>query len=567
MAPRKGGIEDLRNTLTSLVSLLEQNTDPAVAKYFEGVLNNLVGSPKKADALREAAKGPTAIQRQIDDAGGITMGSRSVPSMRDLGAAPRPEFGPEALEVLEASGQKVPATLQMLRKARERLAAPTSAEYNYQPSLGLRFPAGARAITEYLTSRGAVRQPGTGLGGQPYNPMAMASPDNIDVIRGANTMRLPDLDDLPDAPARIPQGQLDAPLDFRSNREVMSEQPLMAAPRVTAPGAGGGRGVTSSTETIEFDPGALVRSPGGQIRDPMRPMVTQDPMRPRGVQVVDLDEAFRKSKLPLEFSMDPRQRLIVGATGAIASLPLVAQVLRGQQPMSQEPSEMFGPPDQAPDAGDGEFGGGSLPPGTGVATPPPETTLTPEQAGALNQNQEEILTTLQQSDPASSAAIRAVAPKSPENYANIGDYYRDRAIFVKSLKDGTFQRIVDAIKADAGANAENLGTWAEANRNLAYDYAVRNQLVPELTQQTGESVATMGVGSALGDNNDASAVGMANAEADNVGAAMGVGGDLERAAAIQKNNEIISATQPIARPNLQRSQDLVQQYLMRRRGF
>ena len=84
--------------------MLEQNTDPAVAKYFEGVLNNLVGSPKKADALRDAAKGPTAIQRQIDDAGGITMGNRSVPSMRDLGAAPRPEFGPEALEVLEASG-------------------------------------------------------------------------------------------------------------------------------------------------------------------------------------------------------------------------------------------------------------------------------------------------------------------------------------------------------------------------------------------------------------------------------------------------------------------------------
>lgn len=391
-----------------------------------------------------------------------------------------------------------------------------------QRSLGLRFPAGAKSIAEYTTSRGAVRQPGTSLGGQPYNPMAMASPDNIDVIRGANTMRLPDLDDLPDAPARIPQGQTE----------------MFIAP-----------GTIRRKETV-------------------------DTMRPQGVQLID----FSRLSKQLE-SMSPVDKAKFLATAGLTPLGVGLLATRGEN-VSENASEpeMSEPPvpAAAPDTR-GEFNYGSAPQGPSVdtpqvVTPTAETTMDEQEAGALNQNQEEILTALQQSDPASSAAIRAVAPKSPESYSNIGDYYRDRATFVKSLKDGTFQRIVDAIKADAGGNAENLGTWAtanEANRNLAYDYAVRNQLVPELTQQTGEQVTTMTVGSEMGDNNDASAVGNANAKADNVPLSMGLGlgGDLERAAAIQANNEIKQATQPFAKPNLQRSQDLVQQYLMRRRGL
>ena len=79
-----------------------------------------------------------------------------------------------------------------------------------------------------------------------------------------------------------------------------------------------------------------------------------------------------------------------------------------------------------------------------------------------------------------------------------------------------------------------------------------------MSEQTGESITTQTVGSSLGDDNLANAVGQAEAAADNV-ATQQMQGTLEGAAAAQQNNEIIDASRPILRPQLQRTKEFVDQ--------
>ncbi len=238
---------------------------------------------------------------------------------------------------------------------------------------------------------------------------------------------------------------------------------------------------------------------------------------------------------------------------------------------------MYGPPDQAPDAGEYMGGGGSLPPGDGLVEPriqPPA--LTAEESGALNTDIENKITAIQQSDPVSAATIRAMAPKSPEQYANIGDYYADRARFVRALQQGGgFSDVVDAIKSTA-ANEEmagNLAAFAKANPQMAYENMLRQGLInregqlvsPEMNQQS-QSVTSPTYGSSLGTNNEANAAGQANAAASQMYTG-DFNNDLEAAAAIQKNNELIAASAPIEYGNLQRPQDFLgQQLAMRMSG-
>jgi hypothetical protein len=84
-----------------------------------------------------------------------------------------------------------------------------------------------------------------------------------------------------------------------------------------------------------------------------------------------------------------------------------------------------------------------------------------------------------------------------------------------------------------------------------------------MSEQTSESITTQTVGSSLGDDNLANAVGQAGAAAANVAAAE-MAGTLEGAAEAQKNNEIIDAARPILRPELQRTEEFVDQQFMPR---
>jgi len=282
----------------------------------------------------------------------------------------------------------------------------------------------------------------------------------------------------------------------------------------------------------------------------------------------------------IEFTMDPRQARNVGLVGAGGLAVGIGEILRDRINNAAAPEggmpptgEMYGPPNQAPDAGEYMGGGGALPPGDGLVEP---TTLTPEESGALATDIENKITAIQQSDPVSAQVVRAMAPKSPEQYANIGDYYADRAAFVRSLQQGgSFSDVVDAIKSTA-ANQEmagNLAEFARANPQMAYENMLRQGLInregqlvsPEMNQQS-QSVTSQTYGSSLGTNNEANALGQANAAASQMYTG-DFNSELEAAAAIQKNNELITAAAPIEYGNLQRpDQFLGQQMAMRMAG-
>jgi len=296
------------------------------------------------------------------------------------------------------------------------------------------------------------------------------------------------------------------------------------------------------------------------FRAPELPVV--DDMRPRGVQLVD----FKKLTEKLSSASPSEKAAVLATLGLTGGGLMVGNMLRGERPMTQESSE-------APDAGEYMGGGGSLPEG-----------MTPAESGALNTDIENKLAATQQSDPVAGSVMRAMAPKSPEQYANIGDYYADRARFVRSLQpteEGSeFQAIVDAIKSTA-ANEEmagNLAKFAKFQPEMAYENMVRQGLlderfmprepqpvVPEMNQQS-DAITSLDYGSSLGTNNYANALGHANAATSQMYAEE-FNNDLEAAAAIQKNNELIAATAPMQYGNLQRAEDFLGQQLAARMAY
>jgi hypothetical protein len=545
------------NALRQKAGMLGEKLGGGAEELGQALLN-VFGPKPTRDAVREqitsrqAATTPTLVGEQVRDAGGITMGQRRVPTVEDLGGAPKPEFDLNALD----QNSPVVRRLQELRREIGPMQGPreaTSADYIFQPAIrGMRNPAGMKATGTMFSSTGKVTEPGTRIGGR---MMAGEFPNSPlrSVVRETEIEVSPD--------------QLDLPLDFRSNREVMNEVERMLAPNI-----GGGVNKNTTGVITEFDPGALVRSPGGRLtsNDIARMKAEQDPMRPQGVQMADLND--------IEFTMDPRQARNTGLAGAGALTVGMAEILRNRinnaapEREAISAGEMQGPPDQSTNAGDYMGGDGSLPQGDGIVQPP---VLTPEESAALDGFIEESTTAIQQSDPVSAQVVRAMAPKSPEQYANIGDYYADRAAFVRALQEGGgFQGVVDAIRSTA-SNADmanNLETFAttEGNRALAYENMLRQGLINregQLINQQSESVTTPSFGSSLGTNNDANALGQANAAASQANI-MNESNELQAAAEIQKNNEIIAASAPIEYENLQRpNQFLTEQLIQRLRGF
>lgn len=546
------------NALRQQAQRLGEKIDNTGENLSESLLK-LFSDKSTRDAARDqmrsiqAATEPTRIGEKVREAGGITMGGRRVPSVEDLGGAPKPEFNLNALD------QNSPEVRKLLELRREigPMQGPresTAADYMFQPAIrGMRNPAGMEAPGTMFSSTGKVTEPGTRIGGRMMAGEYPNSPRRT-VVR--------------ETEVEVSPGQGELPLDFRSNREVMSE-----VERMTAPGMGGRKSRDTSGVITEFDPGELVRSPGGRLTstDIARMRAEQDPMRPIGVQVVDLDELYGKSRLTGRPNVDSQQARNIDNIGAgLAAAGGVAGIAelirRGIVNPSVSEAEMQGPPSQAPDAGDYMGGDGSLPPGS--IQPP---ALTEQESGALNQDIEEKITAIQQSDPVSAATIRAMAPKSPEQYANIGDYYADRARFVRSLQEGGgFSDVVDAIKTTAANEemAENLAAFAKFNPQMAYENMIRQGLInreAELIDQQSATVTTPTYGSSLGTNNDANALGQANAAASQANI-MDESNELQAAAEIQKNNEIIAASAPIEYGNLQRPNQFLAQQLAERMG-
>jgi hypothetical protein len=110
----------------------------------------------------------------------------------------------------------------------------------------------------------------------------------------------------------------------------------------------------------------------------------------------------------------------------------------------------------------------------------------------------------------------------------------------------------------------DIAAFVASNPTLAYELMMRGmgqRPNPMMSEQTGESITTQTVGSSLGDDNLANATGQAMAAAANVSTQQ-MEGTLEGAAQAQKNNEIIDASRPILRPELQRTEEFVEEQVM-----
>ena len=186
-----------------------------------------------------------------------------------------------------------------------------------------------------------------------------------------------------------------------------------------------------------------------------------------------------------------------------------------------------------------------------------------EEAAAIDGLISDVLQAVQSSGAEATGRVKAAAPRDPSTYKNVGDYYADRRRFVESMQGGEFKENMKEAVAEESPQMtpENIMEFVQSNPTLAYELMMRGQGErpnPMLSEQTSEQITTETVGSSLGDDNVANALGQANAAADNVQAEM-MGGTLEGAARAQQNNEIIDASRPIVRPQLQRTETFLQE--------
>ena len=376
----------------------------------------------------------------------------------------------------------------------------------------------------------------------------------METARIAGTERLADL---PDAPARIPGGQM--PIDFRSNRQIVEE-------------------AAASMDSTAPELASIFRQNAGI-----------DPMRPMGVQVTDLQSLIQ--------NMTPAQRASMGLVGAGSTVAGLGQIIsdRANQEQAMRNFGQFTEADAAAYEANrqqalrnfGQFTEAdaaayeankqqqpvdptlvgsqkssapvvppSVPPLAAPPTPSVGDVLTPEQSQALTEDVSRRLESIQQTDPVSAGVVRMVAPRDPSSYKNIGEYYADRERFVRAMSDGSIRDLINRVGQTTQEIA--LQSWATANKPLAYELINRMQMAnPAANQQSGEQVTTSTYGSAMGDNNQANAMGQANASAAQIDSFMAPN-ELEVASMRQRNNEILSATQPFERPVLTPTRNFMQ---------
>ena len=464
---------------------------------------------------------PTMTRRAPEPAFGRPPGASRVPDMYSV-LTGRPNANAQVADAIEAQAPELAAVIRG-----NFPEGPSSSAYNYQPGLDFRFPAGSQNLAPTTSTRGRVTPVGTNVGGRPYTPESMASPRNVETTRIAGTERLVDL---PDAPARIPQGQQE--IDFRPTRQILGDQPLMQAPGVPAR-------VTLSADV-------------------------PDVLAGRGVQLGNLGELFSR------LTPDQQKALMLGgaSVGVLGTAGLYNAFQTPQEQAetsldiaAQPSSQTVVDPSTTPLAADPN------PPGTGVVLPsagtvPPAQSLTPEQSAALNEYQSTTLGALQQSAPVAGAIASAMAPRDPSYYTpergGIKQYYTDRANYVRMMDSGALRQMTESIMGTAqdAAQAQALEQWAEANPTLAYELVNRIQNAnPNANQQTGQSLTSSALGSSLGTDNAANAQGQGESAVAKFDVDRIINTPLDRFSLKQGYGDLYDAARPIQYPSLQRTED------------
>lgn len=571
---RTGGARQARQLLQSVRQVLPVAEMTGVRGISESVRRGAV----QAGLVDELTAFPSVVSQRGGNLG--TLGTLNVPTSRQLGQAPIPQWGAGSRNVTPPAKARTVNTLvpQPFQGPRPRGGALTATAQNNVPSpaartqftedlisqpviqgplrppmqgpsmtgtpvqgrLDLRFPAGSRAPAEFTTAKGAVRPEGTPIGGQPYRGGPVATERNIETIRLSQAQ--------PEVirGAGIPEGQqsfFTSKLpdifsgEYNIRPELLRQLPKEVQERI---------GTMMMREAAELGPVAPRPAFGpGAGPAPVDPTVAAAFARnaANGAELVDLGALFN----------NPAFRAATGAAGLGLFGVGVAGMMSGNRtgemtagsppslPLTQAPTTpLFAEQDGSPL--------GTVDPATLAAPPAPgnidPSVATPTVTAGNLQRESAIREALAQSAPGAAAVRRAVEPMSPERYRNIEDYYAARAAYANTADQQ--RELMKYMEGQSSTLSSQLSSWAQENPALAYEFRRRQLANPVANQQSAESITTTTVTSPIGSDIDAAAVGNAQATAD---AALNADqGAFDRAAAFA----------PQVQPNLQRVKDFIQ---------
>ena len=576
-----------RQVLNALQQAAEMSGVPAVQQGARRAAVN-------AGLVDELTAFPSAVSRQGGNVG--LLGSRTVPTARQLGQAPVPQFGPGSNTPRVPEGARVTNTLipqpfqgprprggdivptstnaplreqvrteftedlispQLMQgPSRAPMQGPSMTGTPVQGQLDLRFPPGARSTTEFTTAKGAVRPAGTNIAGQPYRGGPVASQSNLEVFNPPAIQ----------GPGRAPlQGAAEAPVtqgsffidnapdvwtdSFRIRPELMRQLPAEVQQRIGTTMLRGAADLGPVAPRPAFGPNA---GPA-----PVDPAATAAFLRnaAAGNELVDLNALLS----------DPRTRAAIGAAGAGAfGLGVGNMVIEGNrtgqttagsppdvptQPLFTESdgSPLGAAPGVAPGMG---FDGAPVinPPAPGNIDP---TVVAPVTTTGGAERYSAVREALAQTDPVAAAVMRATEPMSPEKYTpergGIARYYADRQAYASQAP--VRKELIEAIRGMQTQRSGDLAGWAASNPALAYQYQAQQQQLknPAANQQSAETITTTTVTAPIGTQVDAAAVGNAQATAD------------AATAPTQGAFDMVDVTRPQVQPNLQRVRDFIQQ--------
>jgi hypothetical protein len=548
-----------RGALPSLARFGIKNADDLARRVMPAVMGtgDDVLIERTTNALRNlGARVPS------QPAPGI-LGSRTVPTARQLGQAPKPQFGPGAGTPTPPAGSRPVNTLTpqpfqgprprggaLARTAQDSVPSPAARTQftedlisqpvaqgaarppvqgpsmtgnPVQGQLDLRFGPGARAAADFTTSKGAVRPAGTNIAGQPYRGGPVATDRNLETIRLSQAQ--------PGAArsAGIPEGQQSIFTsrlpdifsgEYNIRPELLRQLPREVQERI---------GTVMMREATDLSPAAPRAAFGpGAGPAPVDPVASAAFARnaASGAELVDLGALLS----------NPAFRTATFAGG----LGLFGAGVAGMMPGDRTGETTAGAPPSLPPTLFTETDGsplGAVAPG--VVTPPTATgNIDPSVQDSAARE------ALAQYAPGAAAVRRAVEPMSPERYRSIEEYAAARQAYGQAEPE--IQELMKYMEGQSSSIGGGLAMWAESNPVLAYEYQRRQLVNPAANQQSAESITTTTVTSPIGSQIDAAAVGNAQATAD---------------AAVNPSQgafDMVGATAPQVQPNLQRVKEFIQ---------
>lgn len=549
---------------------LARQVMPAVLQTGDSVLVE-----KTTNALRKMG---ASVPSQP---GAGLLGTLEVKTSRQLGQAPKPQFGPGSGVPTPPAGaravntlvpqpfqgprprggelapttQAAPLTPAVRTQFTEDLISPARVQgpgrapmqgpaegEAIQGTLDLRFPAGARSATEFTTTRGAIRPEGTNIAGQPYRGAPVATERNLETLR----LNRPQ-EDLSRVTA-APEGQqsfFTSKLpdifsgEYNIRPELLRQLPKEVQDRI---------GTVMMREAADLGPVAPRPAFGtGAGPAPVDDLVTAAFARNAapGAELVDLGALMN----------NPAFRAAVGGAGvglfagglaAMRATPgdQIGGTTAGAPPELPLPpsvnAPLFTETDGTPLGASAPVVAPANPPAMGNIDPtapaPVATTGGLERGSAVRE-------ALAQTSPAAAAVLRATEPMSPERYKSIEDYYAAREAYAGSADKR--RELMKYMGGQSSTLGNQLASWAQANPTLAYEYQRRQLVNPAANQQSAEAITTTTVTTPMGSETAANAVGNAEATAQ---------------AAVDPNQASLAlkdATRMQVQPNLQRVQEFI----------